>query len=259
VSGYTAMERFEVRRWPIVNYFLGARDLAEPELQLETFLANNGVTAIVIDDANPSAPRWKTLIERLDITPQEISGVSLYKLDRNFLTAYRAPEYSGIEMERRALQSRFSTLVTAADDYIQSGRDPARLSYDELVRLSLLPYDWKSAPTAFADMGVMPWGAEGAVIVEMGSKSALADTIARFRDDANVVYFPFPRVIAGTDGMSPVALAVRNALLPPAAMPIDGESMRFLGLAFDRERLHQAAGYVARAHPDKSGLLTLAH
>jgi hypothetical protein len=258
VSGYTAMERFEVRRWPIVNYFLGAHDLPEPELQLKTFLANNGVTAIAVDDANPNAARWKTLLATLGVEPQAISRVSLYRLNRDLLANYRAPEYSGVEMERRAIQSRFATLVTATDEYLRSGHDPARLSDSELIDLSLLPYDWKREPTAFSDMHVMPWGKGGAVILEMGSTTALADTMARFRDDANVVYLPFPRVVAGTDGMSPFALAIRNALLPPAAMPIDGESMEFLGMAFDRERLHKAAEYIARVQPRKSPLLSLA-
>jgi hypothetical protein len=107
-------------------------------------------------------------------------------------------------------------------------------------------------------MRVMPWGKGGAVILAMGSTTALAATMTRFRDDANVVYLPFPRIVAGTDGMSPFARAIRNALLPPAAMPIDGESMEFLGMAFDRERLHQAAEYIARVQPHRSRLLSLA-
>jgi hypothetical protein len=258
VAGYTGTERFAVRRWPIVNYFLGANDLPEPELQLKAFLANNGVTAIVVDDSNRNAARWKTLLATLGVEPHPIAGVSLYKLDPALLADYRAPEFSGVEMEQRAIQNRFATLVTATDAYLDSGRDPARLSENELMDLWLLPYNWKREPTGFTDLRVMPWGKGGAVIVEMGSKTALAETMARFRDDANVVYLPFPRIVAGTDGMSPFALAVHNALLPPAAMPIDGESMEFFGLAFDRERLHKAAEYVAHLHPRKSRLLSLA-
>ena len=44
---------------------------------------------------------------------------------------------------------------------------------------------------------------------------------------------------------SPVAIAIRNALLPPAAMPIDGESMQFLGMAFDRKQIHKLASELA--------------
>ena len=257
VSGYTAMERFEVRRWPIVNYFLGSRDLPQPELQLKAFLANNGVTAIVIDDAKPQAADWKALIATVGIAPQEISGVSLYRISHNLLADYRAPEYSGVEMEQRAIRDRFATLVTATDEYFRSGHDPARLSEDELASLSMLPHEWKRDP-AFSDMRVMPWKNRGAIILELGSRSAVTDTIARFRDDANVVYLPFPRIIAGTDGLSPFQIVLHNAVLPPAAMPVDGESMEFFGMAFDRDRLHKAAQYIARVQPHRSRLPSLA-
>jgi hypothetical protein len=258
VSGWTGVDRFEVRRWPIVNYLLGSRDLAEPELQLKAFLANNGVTAVAVDDANPNATRWKNLLAAIGTDSRDISGVSLYKPSAGLLAEYRTPDYSGLEMERRALQSRFATLVTANDEYFQAGGDPARLSNNRLADLALLPFDWKFDHGAFPDMYLMPWKNNGAIIVELGSKSAMADTLARFSDRANVVYRPFPRIIAGTDGMSPFALALRNALIPPAAMPIDGESMEFVGLAFDRDRLHQAAEYIARTQPHKSRLLHLA-
>jgi len=258
VSGWTGLQRFQVRRWPVVNYFLGSLDLPEPELQLKAFLANTGVTAIVVDDAKPKAAGWETLIDTLGVEPRRISGVSLYKLSSDLLADYRAPRYSGVEMERRAIQTRFATLVTAADNYLQSGHDPRQLSDNELIDLSLLPSNWRREPTAFSDMGVMPWGNGGAIILELGSRTALADTMARFSDDANVVYLPFPRIVAGNDGMSPLALAVYNALLPPAATPIDGESMEVLGMAFDRERLHKAAGYIGHVQSRKSSLVSLA-
>jgi hypothetical protein len=258
VAGWTGVDRFEVRRWPIVNYFLGSRDLAEPDLQLKAFLANNGVTAIAVDDADPNATRWKTLLATLGADSHDLSGVSLYKLGADLLAEYRAPQYSGLEMERRALQSRFAALVTAGDDYFQAGGDPARLDNNRLADLAMLPFDWKFDAGAFPDMHLVPWKNNGAIIIELASKSAIADTLAHFSDRANVVYRPFPRIIAGTDGMSPVALALSNALIPPAAMPIDGESMEFVGLAFDRDRLHQAAEYIARTQPHKSKLLNLA-
>jgi hypothetical protein len=258
VSGWTGVDRFEVRRWPIVNYFNGSHDLAEPELQLKAFLANNRVTAVAVDDADPNAAGWKTLLAAIGVAPHEISGISLYKLSAALLADYRTPEYSGVEMERRALQSRFAALVTAADRYLQSGADPERLTEARLVDLGLLPLDWKNSATTFSDMHVMPWKKAGVTIIELASKTALADILARFGDHANVVYLPFPRIVAGTDGLSPLALALRNALVRPRAMPIDGESMEFFGFAFDRDRLHQAAEYIARTQPHKSPLLSLA-
>jgi len=259
VSGYTAMERFAVRRWPIVNYFLGSRDLPQPELQLKAFLANNNVTAIVVDDAKPQAADWNALLATLGVAPQKLSGVSLYRVSPNLLADYRAPEFSGVEMEQRAICDRFAALVTATDEYLHSDHDPARLSDDELASLEFLPREWKRDPNTFSDMHVLPWKNGGAIIVELGSRSASADTIAKFRDAANVVYLPFPRIIAGNDGLSPFEVALHNALLPPAAMPIDGESMEFFGMAFNRDRLHKTAEYIARMQSRKSHLLSLAH
>jgi hypothetical protein len=258
VSGWTGVDRFEIRRWPIVNYFLDSHDLVEPELQLKAFLANNGVTAVAVDDANPYATRWKTLLATVNVDARDISGVSLYKLSSGLLADYRTPEYSGVEMERRAVQGRFAALVTATDEYLQSGGDPGRLSDERLIYLGLLPSEWKREPSAFSDMHVMPWKKAGATIIELASKTALADTVARFRNHANVVYLPFPRIVAGTDGLSPVALALHNALVPPMAMNIDGDSMEFFGMAFDREQLHRAAQDLARVQPQKSRAPSLA-
>jgi hypothetical protein len=86
----------------------------------------------------------------------------------------------------------------------------------------------------------------------------LADTITRFRGDANLVYLPFPRISSGTGGMSRFARAIHNMLLPPPAMPVDGESMEFFGMAFDRQGLDRAAENIAHAQGRKSPMLSLA-
>jgi hypothetical protein len=215
------------------------------------------VTAIVIDDATPSTANWKSLIDSLGIKPQKLSGVSLYKLSSDLLADYRTPAYSGVVMERRAIQTRLAAFVTATDEYLRAGHDPARLSDHELIDSAMLPQAWKSEPSAFSDLRVS-WSNDRALFIAMGSKPALADTIARFRKSADVIYLPFPRIVAGTDGMSGVGIAFHNALLPPAAMPIDGESMQFLGMAFNRERLHTAAEDIARAQAHNPPQLSLA-
>jgi hypothetical protein len=258
ISGRTAMERFEVRRWPIVNYFRGARDLPQPELQLRAFLAGNKVTAIVVDDAKPQAAEWNALVASVGVAPREISGVSLYRLSPNLLADYRAPEYSGLEMERRAIRDRFAAIVTATDDYLRTGYEPSRLSEERLIAVDLLPREWKHDPAAFSDLHVIPWKNGGALIVELGSKAAAADMLERFGDHANVVYAPYPRIVAGTDGMSPLALAIHNALIPQAETSGDIDSLQFFGMAFDRDRLHQVAEYLAHTLPHRSRILNLA-
>ena len=245
VSGYTAMERFEIRRWPIVNYFLGATDLPEPELQLKAFLANAGVTAIIVDDAKPGAHAWRDLLARVAIAPRNISGVSFYRIPATVLAGYRRPEMSGAQMERRAMRLRLGNAVYATDRYFGAGYDPARISVNQLVSLALLPASWKIDPGSFSDLQIMPGREGGAVILALGSRTASADALQHFGADASTIYLPFPRVINSKEKGSPVALAIRNALLPPAAMPIDGESMQFLGMAFDRRQIHKLASELA--------------
>jgi hypothetical protein len=248
VSGYTAMERFEVRRWPIVNYFLGARDLPEQELQLKAFLANTGVTAIIVDDAKPSALAWKDLLASLGVEPRNISGVSLYRIPANFLAGYRRSEMSGAQMERRAMRLRLEAVVNATDRFLNAGYDSTHLDIDELVNLALLPPSWRSDPGAFFDLKVMPGRDRGALILALGSKTALTDTMQRFGADADAIYLPFPRIVASSGDGSPIARAFHNALLPPAAMPIDGESMQFLGMGFDPAHLHKIVSELSIEH-----------
>ena len=68
-SGLTGFQPIEIRRWPVVNVFFGSRDLPEPELQLKAFIANLGITAIVVDASDPRAPQWKQLLSSLELTP----------------------------------------------------------------------------------------------------------------------------------------------------------------------------------------------
>jgi len=212
----------------------------------------------VVDNAKSEAAGWNALIASLGLAPRRISGVSLYRLSADLLGDYRAPEYCGFEMERRAIRGRLAAIVTATDDYLRAGFEPSSISEDRLIALDLLPREWQHEPGKFSDLQVLPWKNGGITIVELGSRSAVADTLAKFGDDANVVYLPFPHIAAGTDGLNPLAIKLHNALLPPAAMPVDGESMEFFGLAFDRERLHKTAEYIAHLQPHKSKILNLA-
>ncbi len=237
VAGWTGMERFEVRRWPVVNYFLGSRDLPEPQIQLKAFLANTGVTAIVIDDAHPKAAEWNSLIAEAGITSQEISGVSLFKLSPRQFKEFGA--VTSLELEKRAAQYRFGTLLQATDKYLRSGLPLSEVSSEQLVDLAFLPASWKKQPNSLYDIYVMPLSERDVVVGELGSPSALAEVIDRYRADAQTVYLPFPHIVGNSS--HPVIRALKNALLPPAAMPVDGESLEFLGLGFDREQLHRAA------------------
>jgi len=96
VAGWTGLSRFEVRRWPIVNYFLGDEDVPEPELQLEAFLVHTGVNAILVQDASASSADFNALASRLHLSRVKVGGVSLYRVPAGAFADYR--EVSGVEM-----------------------------------------------------------------------------------------------------------------------------------------------------------------
>ncbi len=242
VSGWTGTERFEVRRWPIANYLGGSKDLPEPELQLAAFLANNQVTAIIVDDSDPRADEWNRLIATTGLTRKAISGVSLYEVEPHALKDFKG--LTGLAMERRATELRFATLLSAADEYLAAGHPPEEISPARLVDLGFLPATWKRQVNGFYDLLVLPWSNGSIVVGELGSPDALTPLIERYRDTASEIYLPFPRTIG--PGSGSFTRRLHNALLPPAAMPIDGPSMEFVGLAFDREQLRDLAARDAR-------------
>ncbi len=255
VAGWTGMERFAVRRWPIVNYFGGSRDLPEPELQLGAFLANNGVTAVVVDDSSPRADEWRRLIAETGLRRESVSGVSLYRVNPDDFQDARG--ITGLTMESRALQQRFQTLLQAADSYLTAGYDPKKISPSDLVERGFLPPTWKKQRDGFYDLLVLP-RSDGSVIVgELGSPSALKGLIDRYHQGADQIFLPYPKVVLG---IGPVGLRrlVFNALLPPASMPTDGESLRFVAFAFNRSQLRaviRARGPLPPlTHPEHIGL-----
>ena len=73
-SGLTGLQPIEVRRWPVVNVFIGSPDLPESDLQLKAFIANLGITAIVIDTSDSRVPQWRQLVASWKLR-HEKSGV----------------------------------------------------------------------------------------------------------------------------------------------------------------------------------------
>ena len=243
VAGWTGVERFEVRRWPIVDYFGGSKDLPEPELQLKTFLARNGVTAVIVDESDPQAAQWKSFIATTGVTPISIAGVSLFRLPPDALARYHG--FSGLQMETRATRLRFETLLAATDAYLAAGHPLARLTAEELAARGFLPPTWKREPHGIYDIFVTPWSDRGVVIGQLASPSALKELIDRYRNSASEIYLPYPKLLSGTGGATAVQRVLHNLLLPPTAMPVDGESMEFIGIAFDRQQLNSVAAEAA--------------
>jgi hypothetical protein len=246
VGGWTGVQRFSIRRWPIVGYFLGAPDLSDKETQFKAFVANTGVTTVIVDDAQPEAKHWNTLVSTLGVKPVTVEGVSLYKVSPNQLLDYRSA--GGLTMEERALQQRFAKVITAADRFVSAGRNPATISEDSLIEQSELPADWRPSPL-FADMHLRPWGNGGVAIELLGSPSALQIICDRYRSQASEVFLPFPLILDGTVNRSRFLTALNHLLLPRPAMPVDGESLRVLRFNFSRDQLHQVALMSAKYSP----------
>jgi len=239
VAGWTGMERFAVRRWPIANYLSGSHDLPELELQLKAFLANNFVSAIVVDDSDSHADELNSLAASTGLARKQISGVSLYEVPPGALADFKG--LTGLEMERRATRIRFEMVLSAANAYLAAGNPLETISPNRLIELGFLPAGWRREPRGFYDLLVVPWSDRGVVIGELASPTALHSLIDSYRDTAGEIYLPYPRIVASRGDSSTVGRFVYNALLPPATMPVDGESMEFLGIAFNRRQLREAA------------------
>lgn len=235
VGGWTGVDRFAVRRWPIVNWLLNSFDLPEPELQLKAFLANTGVTAIVMDDSNPLAPRWKDILGSLGIAPQIVAGVTIYRIAPGSLDEYR--KLTGLEMEKRANAIRLAMLIDAAQRYVASGHDPVAISSNSLVEMGLLPHKWRQSPDVFADFHVLPGDGNGVFVALYGSPSGLRELIDVYGSDALTVFWPFPQEYPPHG----IVRRVRNFLMPRFASQSDAEAMRFLGFTFDRDGLDRSA------------------
>jgi hypothetical protein len=239
VAGWTGMERFAVRRWPVAGYFLGAPDLPEPELQLEAFLANTQTTSIIVDQSNPKAAQWNALVSSVAGTAESIGGVSFYRLRPSQFAEYR--DLTGLQMEKRADDYRFRTLLVATDQYLRAGHPWSELNCERLIDFGLLPSAWRRETNRLYDLYVVPFSEGEVVVGEVGSPSALADIANRYGPVGQTLYLPFPHVVAKGGSRLPFMRVVKNALLPPPSMPIDGESMEALGIGFSPEQLHKAA------------------
>ena len=117
---------------------MGSLDLPEPDLQLKAFIANLGITAIVVDADDKRAVQWRQLLSSLDVAPQEIGGVVLYRIAPYALKTYRAT--NAINLEQRADRARFDALISATDRYFASGGDSAKLNVPNLEAAGLERY-----------------------------------------------------------------------------------------------------------------------
>ncbi len=226
-SGLTGLSLIEIRRWPVVDTFYGSWDLPEPATQLKAFIANLGITAIVLDDSYPDAPRLKDLLSLLDIAPTEVSGVSLYRIPAGAFSSYRS--LSALEMETRADRVRFETILRASAKYIAQGGSVQKLSLTSLIAAGLLPKGWsfETSRNAYRDVWAGPWKKDLVGIGLVGTPSALKPLMSRYLPEADLAYSPYPHPIKG-----PRPGFFARLIEPVFSDSLSGEAFRFVILAF---------------------------
>ena len=240
-SGLTGLQPIEVRRWPVVDVFFGSLDLPEPDLQLKAFIANLGITAIVVDASDWRANRWRQMLTSLDITPREIGGVLLYRIPPDALKAYRG--MNAIDLEQRADRARFEALVAATDRYFANGGDPAKLSVPALEAARLLPAGWTFDPGSdgYCDLWSGSIGGKIGIGV-VGSASGLKPIFDRYGGEPANTYFPYPRTWLGENDHRGF---LQRLFEPEIAGSTTGESLQLMVMEFDPAHLRQVAAQVA--------------
>jgi hypothetical protein len=240
VSGLNGLQPIEIRRWPVANVFYGSFDLPEPELQLKAFVANLGITAIVVDASDARAPQWRQLLSNLNVTPDEVGGVLLYRINLDALHSYRAMK--AIDLEQRADRARFEALISATNRYFATGGDPAALSVPALEAAGLFPAGWNfdPAPNTYRDVWVS--AIEGKIgLGVVGAESSLKPIIDSYGAEAEKIYFPYPHQWSR---QSEPHDFVRDFFAPQIWGSTSGESLQMMLLEFDPSHLHQLAARV---------------
>lgn len=199
VTGLTGIGLTPIRRWPVINFFYGSFDLPDANIQLKAFIANLGITAIVMDNSNPYAPEFRKLLSLLNIEPLQVSGVSFYRIPPGAFAKYRS--VNAVEMETRADRIRFETVIGAAAKYVRQTGGTKGLSIPRLYELGLFPPDWKfkTRPKDYRDVWAGPWKGDVGIGVA-GTQSALTPLIKSYRPDAEFAYFPYPFPLHPEDG-----------------------------------------------------------
>jgi hypothetical protein len=235
-SGQTGVEPGEMRRWPALDALSGS-PVPEPEFQLKTFLANLGITVIVVDPANPHQSYWASMLSLLKISPVKISGVTLYRIDAGSLDEFKAAD--AVTVERRAQIVRFANLVAAASKYLALGPHPAMFNLGDLEASGLFPLGqtFAQGPDPYSDAAVASRNGETAVAL-VGTREGLQPIIDKYSREARSVFFPYPRPWRPRDANSGWLDWLRQPLL---AGNTTGIPLQRLVITFDRAQLARAA------------------
>jgi len=223
-GAYSGMPPAQFQHWPAMIALYNGNYLPEPELQLKAFLAAQRVSAVLVDERAGSSHDAKQrqdyaiVLAALGPAPAKAGGMLIYRLAPADLTAWR--DLKPLDLERRADEARFAALLDAADHYLQSGADLARLSPQRLGQAGLIRNDWVGGPDIRISNGLWVKGhADGTIeLGTFGSRVALVELAARYRLDA---------------------LSVRTIAIPGSSGREEG--LELMVMTFDRNGLARAA------------------
>ena len=232
-GGWTGPPPPEYEGWPIVKALATDMLVPDAELQLKAFAANHNVTAVIAGSGTD--PVFSPMLATLDDNPLVSGGVTLYRVRPESLAPYR--KLTAIEMETRSDGERIDTLIAAANRYLAEGRDLAALNVKVAEQLGLIPSGWARAATAvaFNALWLGQWEDTGVSVGITGSYAALKPVIAKYHDDAERIYFPFPTEFHDA------------AKVPTGA--------HVIMLIFDRAGLARAAAKASAASQNASGIV----
>jgi hypothetical protein len=217
-GGYKSRPPFEFKRLPIVGFFFGAIDLAEPADQLKAFLASKNVSAIVAATDDPNFATWQPVLDGLRIEPTEVGGVALYRIPPDQFAQYAA--LSPERLEQRAVALRMDALVEACAGYVASHGSDGDLSALALKRANLLPADWRVSPDPMQYSDYVVASYKGKVEIALGgSYPALRPLAERYRTTATRIYYPFPHT------WSPNRKYPTNVIAFPMVFEFDGRAL----------------------------------
>lgn len=238
----------EYARWPVSYALYNIVRIPGASDQFKAFLKSHKVGAIIfasqgshfiqatrhgvmagfwVRESIPPRERsiWAALLDGLGVKPLQVGGITLYNLPST--TRAKWPDIDPVRLQQRMAAAQFPVLLRAADRYMTSKRNPARLTPLTAQQAGLLPPDWVGGPavTAVYNPGIFldnlllgPWG-QGFVAVGIeASYPAVKPLIENYGPDASIVYFPFPQRFSAP----PPKSAERNPALMMMVFSRDG-------------------------------------
>jgi hypothetical protein len=191
--------------WPILSAFEMQSFVPNAQEQLRAFIANHGVTAVIVTDQ--VYERWRPLLSALQTDPIAVAGVHLYRLPaRN----PNAPISTLLAMRTDFDSRRFESVITGVQNYLMHGGSIDTLSARNTVELGIIPpnsligpaepypflrdpqHNWFRSPQFQYGMALFTTGDNEIAIGEAAWAPAVKGLLAKYRPIANLSEIDLP-------------------------------------------------------------------